>query len=175
MLTIKDKTFIPFIRHDQIQNRIAELAEQINHDYKGVCPLLIVVLNGAFLFAADLMKNLTIECEITFIRVTSYERTNSMGVVRQILGLNEPVTNRHLIVIEDIVDTGLTMVNLSEQLLAQSPASLTIATLLFKPDALKEEIALKYVGFNIENRFVVGYGLDYDGLGRNSKDILVLP
>lgn len=175
MLTIKDKTFVPFIGHDQLQSRITELATQIDQDYKDTCPLLVVVLNGAFLFAADLMKNLTIECEITFIRVASYEQTNSTGVVKQILGLKESVANRHLILIEDIVDTGLTMANLSEQLLAQSPASLVIATLLFKPDAMEKDITLNYVGFEIENRFVVGYGLDYDGLGRNSKDILVLP
>ncbi len=166
---------MPFISHDRIQNRIAELAEQINRDYKDTCPLLVVVLNGAFLFAADLMKSITIECEITFIRVASYENTQSTGIVKQILGLKESVTDRHLILVEDIVDTGLTIANLSQQLLIQSPASLTIATLLFKPDALQEEIDLKYVGFDIENRFVVGYGLDYDGLGRNSKDVLVLP
>lgn len=175
MLTIKDKTFVPFISHDQLQHRIAELAGQINQDYKDTCPLLVVVLNGAFLFAADLMKNLTIECEITFIRVASYEQTSSTGVVKQILGLKESVANRHLILVEDIVDTGFTIANLRQQLLAQSPASLNVATLLFKPDALKENVELKYIGFSIKNRFVVGYGLDYDGLGRNAKDILVLP
>ncbi len=174
MLTIKDKTFVPFIGHDQIQSRIAELAAQINQEYNGKCPLLVVVLNGAFLFAADLMKNLTIECEITFIRVASYEQTSSTGTVKQILGLKESVANRHLILIEDIVDTGLTIANLHDQLLAQQPASLAIATLLFKPDALEKDVKLTYVGFDIENRFVLGYGLDYDGLGRNTKDILVL-
>ncbi|MBC8153009.1 MAG: hypoxanthine phosphoribosyltransferase [Bacteroidetes bacterium] len=175
MLTINDKTFAPFIGDDQIQPRIAELAAQIDRDYQDTRPLLVVVLNGAFLFAADLMKNLTIECEITFIRVASYEQTSSTGVVKQILGLKESVANRHLILVEDIVDTGLTIANLSHQLLAQSPASLSVATLLFKPDALQENIELKYIGFRIENRFVVGYGLDYDGLGRNSRDILALP
>lgn len=174
MLTIKDKTFGPFISHEQIQTRIAELADEINDAYNGKCPLLIVVLNGAFLFAADLMKNLSIECEITFIRVASYEQTSSTGTVKQILGLKESVADRDLILIEDIVDTGLTIANLREQLLAQHPASLAIATLLFKPDAFKEDINLDYVGFPIENQFVVGYGLDYDGLGRNTKDILVL-
>ena len=174
MLIIKDKTFGPFISHEQIQSRIAELADQINAAYAGKCPLLVVVLNGAFLFAADLMKNLTIECEITFIRVASYEQTSSSGTVKQILGLKESVAGRDLILIEDIVDTGLTIANLREQLLTQHPASLAIATLLFKPDALKEAITLDYVGFPIENQFVVGYGLDYDGLGRNTKDILVL-
>lgn len=166
---------MPFIGQDQLQHRIAELALQINADYGDTCPLLVVVLNGAFLFAADLMKNITIDCEITFIRVASYEQTNSTGTVKQILGLKESVEGRHLILVEDIVDTGLTIANLRDQLLAQSPASLSVATLLFKPAALKEAVDLKYVGFEIENRFVVGYGLDYDGLGRNSKEIFVLP
>lgn len=174
MLTIKDKTFGPFISHDQIQSRIAELAQRINADYKDKCPLLVVVLNGAFLFAADLMKNLTIECEITFIRVASYEQTQSTGTLKQILGLREAVADRHLILVEDIIDTGLTIANLSQQFLAQHPASLAISTLLFKPEALREEVVPDYVGFSIANRFVVGYGLDYDGLGRNTPAILVL-
>ena len=174
MLIIKDKTFVPFISHDQIQNRIAELAEQINQDYAGRCPLVVVVLNGAFVFAADLMKNLTIDCEITFIRVASYEHTSSTGTVKQILGLKESVTGRDLILVEDIVDTGLTIANLREQLLTEHPVSLAVATLLFKPEAFGETIELAYVGFPIANRFVVGYGLDYDGLGRNSKEILIL-
>jgi hypoxanthine phosphoribosyltransferase len=174
MLIINDKTFRPFISADAIQTRIQELAGQINEAYADRKPLLVVVLNGAFLFAADLMKNLTIPCEITFIRVASYSATESTGQLKQILGLSEPVTNRHLIVIEDIVDTGLTICEVCEQLDAQNPASIAIATLLFKPTALKNKIDLQYVGFEIENQFVLGYGLDYDGLGRNTKDILVL-
>ena len=174
MLIINDKTFRPFISADAIQTRIQELAGQINEAYADRKPLLVVVLNGAFLFAADLMKNLTIPCEITFIRVASYSATESTGQLKQILGLSEPVTNRHLIVIEDIVDTGLTICEVCEQLDAQNPASIAIATLLFKPTALKNKIDLQYVGFEIENQFVLGYGLDYDGLGSNTKDILVL-
>lgn len=174
MLTIKDKTFVPFISAEAIQTRIQELAEQINQEYVGKKPLLVVVLNGAFLFAADLMKNLTISCEITFIRVTSYTATESTGQLKQILGLSESVANRELIVIEDIVDTGLTICEVCDQLRAQNPVSVAVATLLFKPAALTKQINLRYVGFEIENRFVVGYGLDYDGLGRNTKEILVL-
>ncbi|GAA4468457.1 hypoxanthine phosphoribosyltransferase [Nibrella saemangeumensis] len=174
MLEIKDKTFIPFIGQEAIQNRIAELAGQINQDYKGKQPLLVGVLNGSFLFAADLMKNLTIPCEITFIRVASYAQMASTGKVKEILGLQEAVEGRDLIVIEDIVDTGLTLAQIREQLESLKPASIALATLLFKPEALIKELTLDYVGFEIENRFVVGYGLDYDGLGRNSKDILVL-
>lgn len=174
MLTIKDKTFVPFISAEAIQTRIQELAEQINQEYVGKKPLLVVVLNGAFLFAADLMKNLTISCEITFIRVTSYTATESTGQLKQILGLSESVANRELIVIEDIVDTGLTICEVCDQLRAQNPVSVAVATLLFKPAALTKQINLRYVGFEIENRFVVGYGLDYDGLGRNTKEVLVL-
>ncbi|GAB3539314.1 hypoxanthine phosphoribosyltransferase [Spirosoma fluminis] len=174
MLTIKDKTFVPFIAADAIQSRIRELAGQINQAYADRQPLIVVVLNGAFLFAADLMKHLTIPCEITFIRVASYTATESTGQLKQILGLSEPITNRDLIVIEDIVDTGLTISDVCNQLLGHKPASLAIATLLFKPAALKNSIDLQYVGFEIENRFVLGYGLDYDGLGRNTQDILVL-
>ncbi|GAA4407545.1 hypoxanthine phosphoribosyltransferase [Nibrella viscosa] len=174
MLEIKDKTFVPFIGHETLQSRIAELAGQINQDYKGKQPLLVVVLNGAFLFAADLMKNLTIPCEITFIRVASYAKMASTGKVKEILGLQESVAGRDLIVIEDIVDTGLTLAQIKEQLQVLNPASVALATLLFKPEALIKELPLDYVGFKIENRFVVGYGLDYDGLGRNTKEIFVL-
>ena len=174
MLTINDKTFVPFIAAEAIQTRIQELAQQINQEYADKKPLLVVVLNGAFLFAADLMKNLTIPCEITFIRVASYSATQSTGQLKQILGLSESVASRHLIVVEDIVDTGLTMCDVCEQLLVQAPASIAIATLLFKPAALKKPVDLRYVGFEIENQFVLGYGLDYDGLGRNTKEILVL-
>jgi hypoxanthine phosphoribosyltransferase len=174
MLTIKDKTFVPFIAADTIQARIQELAGQINQEYADKQPLIVVVLNGAFLFAADLMKHLTIPCEITFIRVASYTATLSTGQLKQILGLSESVTGRDLIVIEDIVDTGFTISEVCEQLRSSNPASIAIATLLFKPTALKKPLDLHYVGFEIENRFVLGFGLDYDGLGRNTPDILVL-
>jgi len=174
MLTINNKPFVPFISAQAIQTRVQELANQINQDYADKKPLLVVVLNGAFLFAADLMKSLTIPCEITFIRVASYTATESTGQLKQILGLNESIANRDLIVVEDIVDTGLTIYEVREQLRAQSPASIAIATLLFKPAAVRKLIDLRYVGFEIENRFVLGYGLDYDGLGRNTREILVL-
>lgn len=174
MLTIHDKTFVPFIAAHDIQQRIAELATQINRDYHDKQPLMVVVLNGAVLFAADLFKQLTMPCEITFLRVSSYQKTASTGQIRQLLGLSEPITDRDVIVVEDIVDTGLTLGDVCDQLRESRPASLTVATLLFKPEALKRQLHLDYVGFEIENRFVVGYGLDYDGLGRNTKDIFVL-
>ncbi|WP_020598531.1 hypoxanthine phosphoribosyltransferase [Spirosoma panaciterrae] len=173
-MTVNDKTFVPFIPAESIQNRIQELASQINQDYADKKPLLVVILNGAFLFAADLMKNLTIPCEITFLRVSSYKGTSSTGQLKEILGLTEPIASRDLIVVEDIVDTGRTLNDICEQLRVLGPSSLAIATLLFKPEALLKPMKLDYVGFEIENRFVLGYGLDYDGLGRNSADILVL-
>jgi hypoxanthine phosphoribosyltransferase len=174
MLTIKDKIFVPFITADTIQNRIQELANQINQDYANRQPHIVVVLNGAFIFAADLIKHLTIPCKITFIRVASYSATQSTGQLKQIIGLNESVKNEDLIVIEDIVDTGLTICEVCDQLKTQQPASLAVATLLFKPSALKKQVDLHYVGFEIDNQFVLGYGLDYDGLGRNTQDIYVL-
>lgn len=173
-MTVKDKTFVPFISADALQQRISELADQINQQYADRQPLIVVVLNGAFLFAADLMKRLTVPCEITFIRVASYTATQSSGTLKEILGLNESVEGRDLIVIEDIVDTGLTIAEVCRQLGEKQPASIAIATLLFKPQALVNPVELHYVGFEIENRFVLGYGLDYDGFGRNTPDILVL-
>lgn len=174
MLTIKDKTFVPFITAEVIQTRINELAEEINRAYADKNPLMVVILNGAFLFAADLAKRLTISCEITFLRVSSYQGTASTGQLKEVLGLTESIAGRDLIVVEDIVDTGRTLHDVCGQLRAQGPSSLAIATLLFKPEALQEPLDLKYVGFQIENRFVLGYGLDYDGLGRNTPDIMVL-
>ncbi len=173
-LTIRDKTFVPFISEAAIQERITVLAGQISADYADRCPLIVVVLNGAAIFGADLLKNITVPCELTFIRVASYQQMASTGELKQILGLSESVAGRNLIIVEDIVDTGLTMAGVCRQMRLQDPASIAIATLLFKPDALQEEIELDYVGFEIGNRFVVGYGLDYDGLGRNTKAIFVL-
>jgi hypoxanthine phosphoribosyltransferase len=174
MLTIRDKTFVPFIDAHTLQVRIAELAAQIDRDYADRCPLVVGVLNGAVLFTADLLKHINIDCEITFIRVSSYRHMASTGEVKQILGLSEAIAGRDVIVVEDIVDTGLTMAEVLRQLNAMQPASIAVATLLFKPAALKTPLHLDYVGFEIENRFVVGYGLDYDGLGRNTNQIYVL-
>jgi len=174
MITILDKQFTPFITRETIEKRIAELAEQIKDDYEGRCPLFIIVLNGAFLFATDLIKNIPLNCEITFVRLSSYAQTESTGKVRQIIGLEEKIADRDVIIIEDIVDTGLTMTQLLSQIAELEPKSIEIATLLHKPAALKKPVNMKYIGFEIENRFVVGYGLDYDGLGRNLDALYVL-
>jgi len=175
MITIHDKTFTPFISQETIENRIAELATQINTDYEGRKPVFLVVLNGAFLFASELVKNIPLSCEITFVRLSSYSQTESTGKVRQIIGLEEKLTDRDVIIIEDIVDTGLTMHQLLQQIKDLGPSSVEIATLLHKPEAIKKPVDLRYVGFEIPNRFVVGYGLDYDGLGRNLDALYVLP
>ncbi|MCE7043100.1 hypoxanthine phosphoribosyltransferase [Dyadobacter sp. CY312] len=174
MITILDKTFVPFIEREKLEERISELASQISADYKDRCPLFIVVLNGAFLFATELIKRTQLQCEITFVKLASYSQTESTGSVRQIIGLEEKITGRDVIIVEDIVDTGLTMNQLVNQITALDPASVEIATLLHKPDALQKPVNMRYMGFEIENRFVVGYGLDYNGLGRNLNALYIL-
>ena len=174
MITILDKNFTSYISTEIIEERIAELAAQINSDYAGRCPLFIVVLNGAFLFSAQLVKNISLSCEVTFVRLSSYAQTESTGMVRQIIGLEEKINGRDIIIIEDIVDTGITMKQLLEQIHQLEPASVEIATLLHKPEALKKPVNMRYIGFEIENKFVVGYGLDYDGYGRNLNALYVL-
>ena len=173
-VTVHDKEFVSFIDSDRIAARITELAAQLNADYKDKNPLFIGVLNGSFMFLADLMKALNIECEITFIRLSSYEGMESSGSVRQVLGLQENVFGRHVVLVEDIVDSGLTMANTITFFEERGPKSIEIATLLVKPECLEKELDMKYVGFEIPPKFVVGYGLDYDGQGRNLKDIYQL-
>lgn len=173
-ITVRDKEFVPYLKDAKIQKKIADLAQRLEEDYKGQNPLFIGVLNGSFMFVSDLMKNFSMDCEVTFIRLSSYSGMESTGSVKQVLGLRENVFGRHIILLEDIVDSGLTM----EQTVAffedRGPKSIEIATLLFKPEALQKDIKLKYVGFEIPEKFVVGYGLDYDGHGRNLKDIYQL-
>lgn len=173
-ITVRDKEFVSYLTEDQIQQRVKALATELTADYKDKNPLFIGVLNGSFMFVADLMKELSIECEVAFIRLSSYTGMESTGNVKQVLGLQDNVFGRHIILLEDIVDSGLTM----EQTLAffedRGPKSVEIATLLLKPESLEKELRLKYVGFEIPEKFVVGYGLDYDGHGRNLKDIYQL-
>lgn len=173
-ITVKDKAFSIFIPENELYRRINELGARISEDYAGKDPLFIAVLNGAFMFAADLLKAVTIPCQITFVKVASYEAMQSRGEVEEILGLVEDLKDRHIIVLEDIVDTGLTMSELLKNISFFKPASLEVATLLLKPDALRRDLFLKYVGAEIPNKFVVGYGLDYDGFGRNLRDLYQL-
>ena len=157
-----------------LEARIQDLAAQISADYQGKQPLFVAVLNGSFMFVAQLLKGIGVACEITFVRVASYQATESSGELKEILGLNQDIKGRDVIIVEDIVDTGLTMFELCGQLATQKPNSLKIATMLFKPTALRADVSPSYVGFEIENKFVLGYGLDYDGLGRNLDAIYVL-
>jgi len=173
-MKVHDKEFDKFIDEGKINDRVKEIAKQINKDYKGKTPLFIAILNGSFMFAADLMKEVTIPSEISFVRVASYEDMQSSGDIKKLIGLSENIFNREVIVIEDIIDSGLTMSKMLEEFTSLGAKNVSIASLLTKPDNMKLEIEVKYLGFEIPNKFVVGYGLDYDGLGRNLKDIYQL-
>jgi len=168
---LKDKNFERFILDFDIQAKVGELSERINTDLAGKKPMFIVVLNGAFIFASDLLKKVTIDCEIAFVKLSSYKGTQSSGVVQQIIGLDLDIKGRTIVIIEDIVDTGLTLDRFRETLNIMEPAEVLIATCLLKPEAFHDKFPIDYLCFSIPNEFVVGYGLDYDGLGRNSSDI----
>ena len=172
--TVHDKQFETYLSDEVIQVRIKELAEQINKDYAGKRPLFIAILNGSFMFASDIFKQLTLEAEICFIKLASYKGMKSSGKVVSTIGLEEDIFGKDVIIIEDIVDTGKTLHHFLPKLLHQQPKSLRIATLLHKPDATAFPLTLDYVGFSIPDKFVVGYGLDYSGLGRNLKEIYQL-
>lgn len=171
VIQIKDKRFKTFIPEEQIMKEVARVADEINRDLSGTNPLFISVLNGSFMFTADLMKHLTMPCEVSFVKLASYEGTSSTGKVKELVGLGDDITGRTVVIVEDIVDTGLTMKQLVETLRARGPKDIKIATLLVKSDKLKVELDINYVAMNIPNDFIVGYGLDYDGLGRNYRDI----
>lgn len=173
-IRVHDKTFVPFLTADQIDHRVAELAHQISLDYQGKRPLLLAVLNGSFMFAADLFRLLTIDAEISFIKIASYQGMRSSGKVVTAIGMEQDLSGRDVIVLEDVVDTGKTLHYFIPTLQQQHPASIAIATFLHKPDATVFPLSLDYVGFEIPNRFVVGYGLDYDGLGRNYDQVYQL-
>ncbi len=174
VIQVQDKKFQPYIKEQQIREQVGKLAQQINIDYAGKRPLFIAILNGSFMFAADLFKELTIDAEICFIKLASYKGTKSTGNVITSIGLDEPLKDRHVIIVEDIVDTGKTLYEFLPQLVNQQPSSLKIAALLHKPEALAFPLAIDYLGFNVPNKFLLGYGLDYDGLGRNLKEIYQL-
>ena len=174
IITVKDKSFKPFISEEKLQESIKEVAQKINKDYKGKSPIFLGVLNGSFMFFADLLKSVNLECTVSFVKLASYEGTTTTGKVNELIGLNEDVEGRDIILIEDIVDTGNTLVKLYEILSVKNPKSIKIATLLYKPEAYKKDYTIDYVGLEIPNAFVLGYGLDYDGLGRNLSSIYVL-
>ena len=173
-LKILDKEFVISLPAEKIQSRIAEMAEELNVDYYGKNPIFLGILNGSFMFASDLFKRITIDAQITFLKLASYQGTSSTGNVKQLIGLNQEIKDQHVIILEDIVDTGETLDTIMRQLSGYLPASIKIASLLLKPDAYKKDIPIDYVGFRIPNEFIVGYGLDYDGFGRNTEDIYTL-
>jgi hypoxanthine phosphoribosyltransferase len=173
MQTVKlhDKTFELFIDENSIKSAIADLSLRINTAYEGKNTLFLGILNGSFLFAADLFRQINGNAEISFLKMASYQGTATTGKINELIGLNEDISNRHIIVIEDIVDTGITLEKIIADLQKRQPASIAIATLLFKPAAYQKNIKVNYVGIEVANDFLVGYGLDYDGLGRNLKEI----
>ena len=173
-IQVFDKTFEPYITATQINEQIKKIAAQLNMDYAGKRPLFIAILNGSFMFASDLFKELTIDAEICFIKLASYKGTKSTGNVITSIGLDIPLTDRHVIILEDIVDTGKTLDAFLPQLINQQPVTLKIASLLHKPEALQFPVTIDYLGFEVPNKFLLGYGLDYDGLGRNLKEIYKL-
>lgn len=162
-----NKEFRPFLHAEEINKRVKQIAHELNDDYENKNPLFLGILNGAFMFASDLFKHLTIECSITFVKLVSYEGTTSTGKVLTAIGLEENINGRDIVIIEDIVDTGNTMNAFLRSLEGKKPNSIKICTLLQKPEALLHDIKVDYVGFDIPDKFVIGYGLDYDGLGRN--------
>ena len=171
VVRIHDREFVKSISREEIAAQVKRVAEKINKDYAGKRPLLLGVLNGCFMFVSDLMKELEIECEISFVKFSSYQGADTTGTVNQVMGLNESIEGRDVIIVEDIVDTGLTMHKMLQTLAESKPASLAIASLFLKPARLRVPVEVKYSAFEIPDRFIVGYGLDYDGLGRNLPDV----
>ncbi len=174
VVTIKDKRFKTFIPEAEILKHVKAVAEKINTDMANKNPLLLAVLNGSFMFAADLMRYLTIPCEISFVKLASYQGIASTGEIKEVIGLNEDIVGRKVIIVEDIVDTGATMKRMMETLGTRGPESIDICTLLLKPGKLEVPLNIKYTAMEIPNDFIVGYGLDYDQQGRNLRDIYTL-
>ncbi len=171
VILLKDKRFKVYIDHDTIVSRVKELCAEMKSTYVGKRPLFIAVLNGSFMIASDVMKYVEFDSEISFVRLKSYHGTESSGDVQTLVGLDEDISGRHVIILEDIVDSGLTLSSFTKDLKKLNPASLEIMSLLLKPDNVQGDLNPKYVGFKIPNKFVVGYGMDYDGYGRNLKDV----
>jgi hypoxanthine phosphoribosyltransferase len=168
---ILDKSFVEFIQEQEVQERINELAAQINLDFAGKEVVFIGILNGAFMFAADLFKKIDLKAQITFLKLASYTGTSSSGAIKELIGWNEDLRNKSVIVVEDIVDTGVTLEHTINNLIIRNVREIRIAALLFKPHSYTKQIHIDYIGFEIPNDFVVGYGLDYDGLGRNLPSV----
>lgn len=171
IITVKDKQFQPYLSVKEIDEAVTKVANQINEEFKGQKVLFIAILNGSFMFASDLLKKVNVECEISFVKIASYSGTKSTGKVKKIIGLMQSLEDRNVVVIEDIIDTGNTLDKLLPTLIAEEPKNLKLCTLLFKPDAFKADFDIHYIGKEIPNKFILGYGLDYDELGRNLEEI----
>lgn len=171
IIKILDREFEPFLRSGVIEKRVTELARQLSSDYKDAEPLFVCVLNGSFIFSADLLRKISIPCQVAFIKVSSYQGTQSTGSITSTMGLTDSLRERHVVILEDIVDTGLTVDHLLKEFEKQKAASIKVCSLLLKPKALKIPFRPEYTGFEVDNRFLVGYGLDYDGYGRNLDGI----
>ena len=174
IIKVKDKTFTVSISERTLKSQIKRVADKINRDYEGKEPVFLAVLNGSFIFAADLLREIDLPCEISFVKLASYQGTSSSGSIREVIGLGIDITNRPVIIVEDIIDTGLTMAHMLDTLKKQNPESIDICTLLLKPSKLQVKLNVRYCCKEIPDDFVVGYGLDYDGFGRNTKDIYTI-
>lgn len=168
---IHDKTFEIAIHHDKILERVKKIALQMNEDLKDKDVIFLGILNGSFMFAADLYKYITIPAPISFLKLASYQGTFSSGKVKRLIGINEDIADKTVIILEDIVDSGVTLEQIIKQLKGYDPAEIKVATLLYKPEAFQKSIDLDYIGFSVPPDFIIGYGLDYDGLGRNLPHI----
>ena len=173
-IQVLDKEFGPSITAAEILTQVRRVASEINRDYQGESPLFLVVLNGAFIFAADLMREISLPSEVSFVKLASYEGTSTTGTVREVIGLNTDITERPVIIVEDIVESGITMAHMIDTLKKQNPKSIDICTLLLKPQKMEVKLDIRYVAMEIPNDFILGYGLDYNGLGRGLKDIYTL-
>ena len=174
IVQVHDKSFEPFIDEAAIQKEVSSVAREMNHDLAAKDPIFLGILNGAFMFASDLYKQLEFPCQITFLKLASYSGTQSTGSVKQLIGINRDLKDRVVVVLEDIVDTGVTLETIIRQLSGYEPAEIRVATFLHKPEATIREVKLDYVGMEIPNNFILGYGLDYDGYGRNFREIYQL-
>ena len=173
-IKILDKEFEEFIPEEEITRAVDRIAEELNHDLKGEKVIFMGILNGCFLFAADLIRKITFESQVSFVKLASYEGTSTSGAVEQLIGINEDITNHTVVILEDIIDTGITMEYILKQLSEKRAGKIRVAALLLKPDALQRDIPVHYVGIKVPNKFMIGYGLDYSGLGRNLPSIYKL-
>ena len=171
---LKDKSFQLFIDSKELNDSIESLSNKINQDYSDREPIFLCVLNGAFVFAAELIKRFNHECQVSFVKLSSYQGVQSSGTINSLIGLNEDIKGKDVIIVEDIVDTGQTIANIVENILNKNPRSIEVATLLYKPKSYQKQIPIKYRAIEIGNDFIVGFGLDYNGLGRNLEEIYII-